>query len=252
MRIAVALYGQPRDYMKGYNNIMAFINKHNDCTFDFFYHCWSLNENQSYKHSPWRDINKDSLIFREEILTHLQELYNPISCEIQNQNLITFDESLYNDTIAFNNTKGIRISNINNTLFQMYSQNKVRNLVDAYLTKMDNSVHYDFVILTRYDVGVMPDIDLTAMDTSDTYVSDILFPRKIIPQACIITSMKMFVEWFNIYDALNDILDNKDIAEYMSSLNECLQINPEELVFAKYLFHYKIPVNIHYFNGGNL
>ena len=36
MNIAVVLYGQPRDYIKGYNNIMKFIKTQDNCKFDFF------------------------------------------------------------------------------------------------------------------------------------------------------------------------------------------------------------------------
>ena len=46
MRVAVVLFGQPRDYLKGYNNTMAFIKQQKDCKFDFFYHTWKLNENE--------------------------------------------------------------------------------------------------------------------------------------------------------------------------------------------------------------
>ena len=109
MNIAVVLYGQPRDYLKGYNNIMAFIEKQKDCKFDFFYHCWKLNENEQYKYSPWRNIDANTLIYSEKIITDLEELYKPISYEIENQNQVSFDDSLYKNTIAFNNTKGLKI-----------------------------------------------------------------------------------------------------------------------------------------------
>jgi hypothetical protein len=50
MRVAVVLYGQPRDYVKGYNSIMSFIKTQEGCEFDFFYHVWKLNENEEYIH----------------------------------------------------------------------------------------------------------------------------------------------------------------------------------------------------------
>jgi hypothetical protein len=252
MRIAIVLFGQPREYMKGYKNIMEFINKQKDCTFDFFYHTWSLNENEEYKHSGFRDINKDSLIFRKETLTHLQELYKPVSCQIENQNELKFDESLYKGTIAYNNTKESRLPHINNLLYHMYSRNKARDVFNEYLTKMGDTVQYDFVLLTRFDIVTMPDVDLCELDTYNTYVSDKFFPRKILPDLCIITPPKIFLEWFTIYDGLKDILDNKEVYESMLSMNEYLYMNPEELIFAKYIFHYKNIDNISFFRGGDI
>ena len=39
MKIAYLLYGQPRDFNYGYNNIREFLSKQNDASVDFFYHC---------------------------------------------------------------------------------------------------------------------------------------------------------------------------------------------------------------------
>jgi hypothetical protein len=61
---------------------------------------------------------------------------------------------------------------------------------------------------------------------------------------------KIFIEWFDIYERLKDILNNKDLISIVHSFNEKLDINPEELMFAKYLLHYKNVDNIQYFNGG--
>jgi hypothetical protein len=250
MKIAVVLYGQPRDYIKGYNNIMEFVKKQKDCNFDFFYHCWKLNENEEYKHSPWQNINKNTLVYKETIIADLQKMYNPISYEIENQNQVTFDDSLYKNTIAFNNSKELQLyNNIDNTLFQMYSRNKARNLLNSYLKK--NDVYYDFVIFLRFDIGIMPEINLTELDNSKTYISNFHYPRKIMADNCIITSTKIFIEWFNIFEELNHILDNVMLVQELHILNEKLSINAEELIFAKYIFHYKNTDNIMYFRGGN-
>ena len=101
MNIAIILYGQPREYMKGYNNIMTFIKNQNNCNFDFFYHTWKLKENQSYQYSPWRNIDKNTLIYNDNIINDLQNLYNPISCEIENQEDIIFNESLATQNIYY-------------------------------------------------------------------------------------------------------------------------------------------------------
>ena len=250
MNIAIILYGQPREYMKGYNNIMTFIKNQNNCNFDFFYHTWKLKENQSYQYSPWRNIDKNTLIYNDNIINDLQNLYNPISCEIENQEDIIFNESLYKNTLLYNNTTGLRITNINNTLYQMYSRNKARDLLNNYLN--ENNKNYDFVIFVRFDIGVMPIININELEKNKTYISNSLYPRKCFPDFCIISPTNIFLEWFNIYDKLSELLNNKELINKIYSYSEGFEINAEDLIFGKYIFHYDNIDNIRYFNGGLL
>lgn len=250
MKIAVVLYGQPRDYLTGYRNIMTFIKQHPTCTFDFFYHVWKLNENEIYSCSPWRPI--DNLIYKDKIITELQELYNPISYECEYQTKLIFNNLSYKNTLAFNNTVEPQLSNINNVLFQLYSRNKARNLLNEYLKKEGNNVHYDFVLSVRFDIINMPEVNLSELNTSYTYISDRLYPRKTMSDMCIITPTSVFLEWFNIYEKLKDIIDNDDLTWDVNVLDEKLILNTEELIFAKYIFHYKNVNNIKYFKGGTM
>jgi hypothetical protein len=253
MHIAIVLYGQPRNYLKGYHNITEFIKTQYNCTFDFFYHCWVLNENETYKHSPWRNISSSDLCFNTNTSIELQKLYKPISHEIENQNDVMFEPSIYKDTIAFNNnTDKNLLNNINNTLFQMYSRNKARNILDRYLEKMGETVHYDFVMMLRFDISNMPSIQFNELDKLKVYISNIHCPRKIIADNCIIAPIPIFLQWFNIYDRLKDIINNTQLLEDIIKLNETIYINAEELIFAKYIFQYKNTDNISYFNGGNI
>lgn len=249
MKIAVVLYGQPRDYLKGYNKIMDFINSQG-CEFDFFYHCWSLNENETYKYSPWRNIDNTSLIYTKNIITHLQELYNPISCEIENQATVTFDKSLYVNSIAFNNTMEHSKANVNNTLFQMYSRNKARNILYEYLEKTKEN--YDCVLTLRFDISSMPEVNLNSLNKSMVYISNVHYPRKIISDNCIIAPTKVYLDWFTIYDRLQELINNKELMETIRALDEKLIINPEELILSNYIFYYKNLDNISYFNGGTI
>ena len=130
----------------------------------------------------------------------------------------------------------------------MYSRNKARNLLHTYL--IDNKIYYDCVMTMRFDLCIIPDVNLNEIDITKTYVSNIHYPRHTIPDNCIITSTKIFLEWFNIYEMLKDILDNKNLLENIHILKEDLNINAEELIFAKYIFHYKNTDNIRYFKGG--
>lgn len=245
MRVACVLYGQPRDYIKGYNNIMEFYKNQENVIFDFFYHCWTLNPGEEYKVSPWREINKNTLYYAENIEESIKNLYNPICYEYEVQK--TFDATKYKNTIAYNNTTGLALDNISNTLSQMYSRNKARNLLDAHIKH--TNICYDFVIMPRFDMPTMPNLKLTELDKSKTYISDIHRPRNITPDFVFITPTKTFLEWFNIYEELIDILDNESLLKIVNSLGEKIYINPEELILAKYILHNKNINNIAYFKG---
>lgn len=254
MKIAFALYGQPRNYRGGYESIMQFLRNQTNINVDFFYHCWTLNPNEQYACSPWRYIDPESLIYREDTPLTLESLYNPVSCEYENQSQITLDESIYKDTLAYIETKersSVQSSTnqINNTLFNIYSKSKVRDLVDKHIRNTNTS--YDFIIMTRFDMNVLPNIDLNALDLYKTYVSNCHLPRKITAEAFIIAPMSTFLLWFNIWHELNVILNDENLSELVKSCNETLYINSEELVFASYLLHNKNTDNIDYFEGGN-
>jgi hypothetical protein len=252
MKVAVVLYGQPRNYIKGYNNIKQFIDSQTNCSFDFFYHCWSLNENDTYIHSTYRDIDKNELIYKKDIITDLQELYNPISYEVDNQSNLTLDCSLCKSTIAYNNTSERTKPNIKNTLFQMFSRNKARNLLHEYLEKMNNTVYYEFVLTLRFDIGELPKIQVNELNKTKVYISNIHYPRKITPDNCIIAPTNIYLKWFNIFDRLSDIFNNAELSQALTNLNETLIISPEEIILAKYILHYKNTNDISFFQGGNL
>lgn len=73
-----------------------------------------------------------------------------------------------------------------------------------------------------------------------------------MPDNCIITNPHIFLEWFNIYEMLNDILNDNNLLMKITSLNEKILINPEQLILAKYIYHYNNTDNIAYFLGGSL
>ena len=134
----------------------------------------------------------------------------------------------------------------------MYSRNKARNLLHTYLKKIDYKVHYDFVIILRFDIDLMPKIHFNKLNKSNVYVSNIHLPRKIIPDNCIIAPTNIFLEWFNVYDMLKNILDNTQLLKIVTELNENIIINAEQIIFAKYIFHYQNTDNILYFQENNL
>jgi hypothetical protein len=244
MKIAIAFYGQPRNYKKGYTNVMKFIKKQTDCSFDFFYHVWKLNDNETYASAPWRKIDKNDLVYDNSILDNLKELYNPVSYLIENQSLLIVDIS--KNTIAYKNTNQCQLNNRKNILYQHYSRNQVRKLIEKH------NIQYDFIIMLRFDISDMPQLILTELDKEKTYVSYRNYPRHIIPDNCIISPSDVFLKWFNTYENLNNITDNHELEEIINSLNEKLIVNSEELLLANYLFYFNNINNIKHFEGGNI
>ena len=78
MRVAYCLYGQPRRFKEGYDNIMIFLKKTPDITFDFFYHTWFDRNLKNYECSPWRFIGGEELKVESNIIENLNELTNGI------------------------------------------------------------------------------------------------------------------------------------------------------------------------------
>ena len=236
MKCAVLFYGQPRKYMDGYNDITRFIANQKDTTVEFFYHCWTINKDETFKKSPWRPIDEENLSYKENIEEHLKELYNPVSCEYEYR-LSSFDESLYKDSLAFEQTYEQKLGNINNTLSQLYSRTKARNLLSNHIQL--TGANYDFVILTRFDVRFQSDLQLCDLDVKKVYVSNVHKPRDLFSDNFILSPTDIFLNWFNIYDELDKLLNNKEIDKILKDFGESLNINPEELIFGKYLLEYK-------------
>jgi len=250
MNVAILLYGQPRDYRKGYNNIMEFIKRNSDCKFDFFYHIWKINEKETYKHSTWRNIDKSTLTYNISMIDELNEMYHPLSYEIENQSNISFNDSFYKNTIAFHNTRGLSVRNIDNVLYNLYSKNKSRNLLEDYLK--NNPTKYDCVICVRFDINSVPELILDEKNKEYVYVSNCHQPRKIFADNFIISPTDIFLKWFNFYEDFNYILNNKSLEGSINQCNENLVINSEELLFSSYIFHYKNTDKILYFQGGSI
>jgi hypothetical protein len=250
MKIAVILFGQPRDYINGHYKIMEYCNKQEGYSFDFFYHCWTIEPNKVFRVSPWRILDKTTITYTKETPEHLKELYNPVACKYENQNDVKFNRSLYDTTYVMNNTTGDKLNNVDNILFQLYSRNKARNLLYTYIK--ETNVHYDCVITTRFDTLYMPNLNLIELDLTKTYASNIHLPRrKILPDSCFITPMQTYLDWFTIFEDLQEILNNINLCKSLESFNEPLTFNSEDLIFAKYILLYKDLSNVAFFKGGH-
>ena len=228
MKIAVVLYGQPRDYMKGYKNIMRFIQSQ-EAGADFFYHAWTIGPDDRYEASKWRPIPATDLEYKGDVAARLKVLYKPVLHECEPSR--DFAVNPYMDTLAYRNTvTPAKIRNMGNVLSQMYSRNRARNLL------LKSEAKYDYVIMTRFDLDFSPDILLKELDPSKIYVSAAHCPRKIMPDNFILAPKEIVLKWFA--EGLAEILDDERLSEKIRGFGERLEINPEELLFAQYVFHY--------------
>lgn len=246
--IAYCLYGQPRNLIEGSKNIKKFVENHN---VDYYYHTWTLpNENAHYSHSEYRNVPKEELKGDKDIITKINSIYNPKA--------YLFEESKYFDieknNIAYLNTahlvnKDIRISH---TLSQLYSKQQVRNLL--YNTIEKENIKYDYVITCRFDFlnEINVNIDLNNIDNEKIYVSNIHKPRAIFSDAILLLSVENYFKLFNIYDNLCNLVNNKTLYyTFISKYNEKLNLTPENLTFANYLYYFNDIKRLEYVNFPN-
>lgn len=241
MKVACVLFGQPRDYMTGYNNLMKFFKDQSGVDVEFFYHFWTLNKGESYCKSPWRkDIDPNTLSYIENLEEHLKSLYNPLSYEYENQSDgIDFDIKSLMRTISYRNMPPLKQSNIYNTIFQMYSRNKARNLLNNYIEK--TNAKYDYVVFTRFDIDELLNVNVSDLNMSSyvylklswSHCQSIVFHDKMI-----IAPTDIFLKWFDIFDKLKNILENPFHLDKMRTNRYNIDINPEELIFSKYILEF--------------
>lgn len=238
MKVAVCLYGQPRDYKTGHKNIMDFIRNNNQHTFEFFLHCWGA-DNAKLGHSPWRIIPETDLYINnmETIRKDLLSYYNPRSFLFEKP-IEKFDiTNIEKSTMFLNGNQSIK-RNIHNTLSQAYSRNKVRDLLEEYTHK--NNISYDMVITTRIDYAKPLPFLMRNIDMEKVYVSDMHRPRYIFPDNFILAPFKVYLTWFDLYKKLPNVINNKQLENIMKTLQLNFVLNIEEYIIANFLMHFDI------------
>jgi hypothetical protein len=248
MHLALVLYGQPRDYRRGNAAIRAFLERQVGWTVDVFYHVWTIGDNQRYEHAPWRKLTDAELTHSEASIGELRELYDPVAfeCEVQSPSLL--DLPAYRDTLAYRNMNAMKQSSLSNVLYQAHSRSKARDLFQTYVDA--TNTQYDAVLMTRFDIRVMPDVLLSSLDLTKVFVSDIHRPRAILPDNCIVMPPRVFSSWFTLTKALPRIVNNHLLAESLRVVGERLELNFEELLLAVYLLRGFSLSDVQYFKGG--
>lgn len=226
MKIAYCLYGQPRKLYEGYQNISTFTKKYN---VDFYYHTWYDESIEYYDASPWRNISQKELKVKKDTIKHINNLYKPVAY-------------LYDKPISFDISKYNYEKNFENILSQLYSRNKVRNLLK------NSGINYDLVIMSRFDFLRNIGIDLNNIDINKTYVSNLHYPRKILPDNFFVMNYENFIKMFDIYEKLSEIIDNDDVKIKMKEYDEKCILNLEEIILMKYIYEFNNVENVVYTN----
>lgn len=247
MKIALVLYGQPREVERGYATISAYLK---GVDVDVVYHCWTLPPSETFAHSPWRSLDPKTLQYTDAIPDRLRQLYRPVAYAYEVQTEDALAGLAYTETLAYANTQGQKRPNTRNTLFQMYSRTKARNLFAAHVAA--TGARYDAVLTTRFDIGSMPSTPLEQLDLSKTYVSSLHLPRRILPDNCIIAPQQVYLDWFTVYDELPLRLNDASLAREVQSLGERFEINPEEVLFMQYIARFGTLRNIRTVSGGTM
>ena len=195
MRVAFCLYGQPRLYLEGFKHIDDFVKKNSEVTFDFFYHMWFDSSKEYYDCSKYRNITNEELHIDSHIIDHVDDLYKPKACKIDEP--IVFDTTSLQKSSLYSRSSDFLQKNVQNTLSQLYSKQRVRDIVESYCRENDE---YHLVISSRFDFRQPIDIDLCSIDPSKLYVNNIHSPRYTINDNFFISSPQIFYTLFNAFN----------------------------------------------------
>jgi hypothetical protein len=237
MKIAVCMYGQPRDYRHGNDCLKNLIQTNPDNRYEFFFHCW-IDDNIKYECSPWSKSDEKMLYIKNqnEVKNELLELYHPISHVFEKpldktspDIIAEFDH--IEKSKAYSNGSTLHKTNTFNVFSQICSRGKVRDLFYEYI-KTSNA-QYDAVITTRFDGWDFPrDLKIPNIEKNKLYVSSIHQPRYIIPDNFLIMGVDVYTKVCNLYENMKRIINNDDIDIKMKSVNEKMVFNSEDILLA--------------------
>jgi hypothetical protein len=242
MKIAVCLFGQLRDYKRGYECINKFMELNCEHTYDFFFHAW-IDDNITYECAPWRRIDPKSLYIgnQNDVKKEILDFYKPLAylyekpLDKTNENVVADMESIRKSSSYVKCSKPIK-DNIFNIYSQICTRSKVKDLFEDYITKTNTT--YDLVITTRFDgYGFPVNWTIPTIDKNKTlYAFTFSSGRYIITDYFLMLAPETYVKVCNLYDNIKHIINNNDLDVKLKSLNEGLAFNAEEYLLANYLF----------------
>ena len=199
---------------------------------------------QYYQCAPWRNISKDELEIKEDIINNLINLYEPKEYLYESPKI--FDTSLYNNTKMFLLSSDINKKNINNTISSLYSRYQVSTLLKKYID--NQNIIYDFIISIRFDF--LNELNFTIEDLKKNVINCMnVNPRLYIAYNLIITNYDLFIKYSSTYLNLLKIMNNIKDKEYLEQIGNGFAIVNESLVTGNLKLYYNNLHEIIYLNN---
>jgi hypothetical protein len=236
MKIALVLHGQPRNYRVGFEHLNREIMTRYDC--DVFGHTWWAKDDvgQKYETAPWAPQNYQ---IEDGITDNLNNLYK----------FKAFKHSppkRFAPTRTYNVSKPENHDVIYNTLCsRFYSLKESLQLVECW--KNVSGTNYDFVVITRYDIGLFSPLPkFNFLDRDKIYVSDMHGDRRYVFNDLFwIAGVKYLSVFKTIYENLDIIYDKlghfteeeKKMISYDSEALGWTRFNGEELISVQFIMN---------------
>jgi hypothetical protein len=235
MRIAWCIYGQPRNFEEGYQNITKFINNENNKNhkFDFYIHCW-FDESQANQYYSSSYRNENNLLIISNTNTTILELYKPVDFLFEKTKIFN-TEILNNSLIDINTIQPLRKHNYSNTLSNLYSKFKVSKILNQ---NINDSNYYDLIISTRFDYLNEFIINLDTIDKSKLNIIKLTDSRMIINDSYIITNLSIYNKYSEAINNLDKIINDTHIMEKCITYTNSFEFIPEVILFANLIYYY--------------
>lgn len=233
MKIALCLFGQPRNYKNGFKSLQTNIFLKYEV--NIFAHVWWAKQSvgQTYDSSPWAP---NTYKIEQDLDEKIISLYK-------------FSDIEFQSPMIFKPTRKYNVKADHDKVFdslnsRFYSLNKSLLLAKKY--EKQYNIDFDFLILTRYDIHINSLPELSSLLPSKIYVSNMHQDRTDIfnDNFWIFGKETKFIfetlkeDFDKIYDKIIDPNDaDKMKLSYNSELKLCNYINGEQFFAFHLLFN---------------
>lgn len=235
-KLALCMYGQTRDFLTGYSNLMKCLkclNMENE-QIDVFFHTWKLEEGTEFEHASWP--TRTMRLNLKNIYTQQKDIEERILDLYKNVKAYCFESVKYFDTHDIQNTRFYRNSqveikeNAKNILSQFYSRSKVFDLIENFV--LTNNVHYDAIISSRFDAWDYSELVNEPYQYGKCFVTFESREPMFIGDNFLVLPQDIYFKIFkNIYKKLNnpEITGIKGFY-YLKNRNVAPNISPEKIL----------------------
>lgn len=168
MRIALCLYGQPRDFSKNWNRIKSSILENNNV--DVFFHTWyDYQDTNLHKMTPGHENRflEDNLVEKLIYLTNPKKYIIEPQIKFNDKFVPTTDENIrecWSYSLNFDRELFIK-DRVKCSYSMWYSINQ--SILSKELYCQENKFEYDCVILSRFDISPNIKIDVSSLNLNN-------------------------------------------------------------------------------------